>query len=428
MDTSVDEPVSGSIVGTLERISAVDRSLNAFVDIREDAGDTVSSGPLAGLPVAVKDCFFHEGRVPTMGSNVHPRSQDGTAEVIRRLEAAGAAIVGYTNLHEWAIGGTSAVTATGPIRNPWDTDRVAGGSSGGSAAAIAAGLVPVALGTDTGGSIRIPAACCGVVGLKPTQHAIPTGGYVGDGGPTDHIGVLAASTAQLEAVFEVVSDFPLDRRDATSMRVGVARGGVFGDLEPVVASALTDAIEVVGTIAASTKDVAPERFVEERQANRDLFLHYTATVVADALHDTPELFAPSTLDVLSWALAQTEEELAAARIEQEAARARWARLFADIDLLVTASIPVVAPRIDALETTLPSGTYEVRNVMGPLAGPMDLVGVPSMSVPCGWPDGLPVGLCFTAAPGNDGWVTSMARAFEDATDRVWTARVAPTQD
>lgn len=413
------------VAGSLERISAVDRSLNAFVELREKAWEEPSSGPLTGIPVAVKDCFFHEGRVPTMGSNVHPRAQDGTAEVIRRLEAAGAAIVGYTNLHEWAIGGTSAVTATGPIRNPWDTDRVAGGSSGGSAAAIAAGLVPVAIGTDTGGSIRIPAACCGVVGLKPTQHAIPTGGYVGDGGPTDHIGVLAASTAQLEAVFEVVSDLRLERRDAATLRVGIARGGIFDDLEPAVAAALADAIDVVGTIADTSKDVSPDRFVEERQANRDLFLHYTATVVVEALHDTPELFAPSTLDVLSWALAQTDEELAAARAEQEAARTRWARLFDDIDILVTASIPVVAPRIDALETTLPSGTYEVRNVMGPLAGPMDLVGVPSMSVPCGWPDGLPVGICFTAAPGNDGWVTAMGRAFEDATDRAWTARVAP---
>lgn len=413
--------------GSLERIAAVDRSLNAFVELREQAWDELADGPLRGMPVGVKDCFFHEGRVPTMGSNVHPKAQDGTAEVIRRLQGAGAAIVGYTNLHEWAIGGTSAVTATGPIRNPWDIDRVAGGSSGGSAAAIAAGLVPVAIGTDTGGSIRIPAACCGVVGLKPTQHAIPTGGYVGDGGPTDHIGVLGASTAQLETVFEVVSDLRLERRDAASLRVGVARGGIFDDLEPAVASALADAIDVVGTFVASTKDVSPDRFVEERQANRDLFLNYTATVVADALHDTPELFAPSTLDVLGWALAQTDEELATARAEQEAARARWARLFDDIDILVTASIPVVAPRIDALETALPSGTYEVRNVMGPLAGPMDLVGVPSMSVPCGWPDGLPVGICFTAAPGNDGWVTAMGRAFEDATDRAWTARIAPTR-
>ena len=202
----MNDPVSIS----LQRIPAVDRVLNAFVEIRQGARAAAPGGPLTGIPIAVKDCFFHEGRVPTMGSNVHPRAHDGTAEVIRRLEAAGGAIVGYTNLHEWAIGGTSAVTATGPIRNPWDTDRVAGGSSGGSAAAIAAGLVPVSIGTDTGGSIRIPAACCGVVGLKPTQHAIPTGGYVGDGGPTDHIGVLAASTAQLEQVFEVVSDRRLE--------------------------------------------------------------------------------------------------------------------------------------------------------------------------------------------------------------------------
>jgi Asp-tRNA(Asn)/Glu-tRNA(Gln) amidotransferase A subunit family amidase len=413
------------VENSLERIAALDRSLNAFVDIRHDLDEHPSGGALEGIPIAIKDCFFHAGRVPTMGSRVHPKAREGTAEVIRRLEAAGAAIVGYTNLHEWAIGGTSAVTATGPIRNPWDTERVAGGSSGGSAAAVAAGLVPAAIGTDTGGSIRIPAACCGVVGLKPTQHAIPTGGYVGDGGPTDHIGVLAGTTDHLAAVFEVVAGATSERRDPSTMRVGIARGGVFDDVEPEVATAMAAAIDVVGRIVGSATDVAPEAFEAERKANRDLFLNYTATVVTEALHDTPELFAPSTLDVLGWALALTDEDLALARAEQAAARTRWARLFGDIDILVTPSIPVVAPRIDALEVTLPSGTYEVRNVMGPLAGPMDLVGVPSMSVPCGDPDGLPIGVSFTAAPGNDGWVIAMGSAFEDATDRVWAGRVAP---
>jgi aspartyl-tRNA(Asn)/glutamyl-tRNA(Gln) amidotransferase subunit A len=281
------------------------------------------------------------------------------------------------------------------------------------------------MGTDTGGSIRIPAACCGVVGLKPTQHAIPTGGYVGDGGPTDHIGVLAGTTDHLAAVFEVVAGATSERRDPSTMRVGIARGGVFDDVEPEVATAMAAAIDVVGRIVGSATDVAPEAFEAERKANRDLFLNYSATVVTEALHDTPELFAPSTLDVLGWALALTDEDLALARAEQAAARTRWARLFDDIDILVTPSIPVVAPRIDALEVTLPSGTFEVRNVMGPLAGPMDLVGVPSMSVPCGDPDGLPIGVSFTAAPGNDGWVIAMGSAFEDATDRVWAGRVAP---
>lgn len=414
-----------AVENSLERIAALDRSLNSFVEVRPDRGPGTGLGPLAGMPLAVKDCFFHAGRIPTMGSKVHPKPQEGTAEVIRRLEAAGAAIVGYTNLHEWAIGGTSAVTATGPIRNPWDIDRVAGGSSGGSAAAVAAGLVPVALGTDTGGSIRIPAACCGVVGLKPTQHSVPTAGYVGDGGPTDHIGVLGATTELVGQVFGVLSGSRPEKREVATMRVGVARGGVFEDVQPEVAAAVAGAVDAVRRIAGEVVDVHPERFVQERQANRDLFLNYTATLVADAIHDTPDLFEPSTFDVLSWALAETEEELEAARTEQRLARERWARLFEGIDILVTPSIPVVAPPVDTLELSLPSGTYEVRNLMGPLAGPMDLVGVPSMSVPCGVPGGLPAGVCFTAAAGNDGWVLAMGEAFEDATDRVWAGRIAP---
>lgn len=412
------------VENSLERIAALDRGLNSFVEIRPDLEAAGHAGPLAGTPIAIKDCFFHAGRIPTMGSRVHPKPQNTTAEVIRRLEGAGASIVGYTNLHEWAIGGTSAVTATGPIRNPWDTDRVAGGSSGGSAAAVAAGFVPAAIGTDTGGSIRIPAACCGVVGLKPTQHAIPTGGYVGDGGPTDHIGVLGSTTEIVGRVFEVVAGSRPEKRDTTTMRVGVARGDVFDDVQPEVAAAVSDAVDGIAGIAGEVVEVRPEGFVGERKANRDLFLNYTATLVADAIHETPELFAPSTLDVLSWALAETEEELEAARTEQRAARRRWAHLFEDIDILVTPSIPVVAPRVDMAELALPSGIYEVRNLMGPLAGPMDLVGVPSMSVPCGDPESLPVGVCFTAAAGNDGWVLSMGEAFEDATERLWAGRTA----
>lgn len=124
-------PVNNAVENALERIADLDRVLNAFVDLRPEAAENPRSGPLEGIPIAVKDCFFHAGRIPTMGSNLHPRFQEGTAEVIRRLEDAGAAIVGYTNLHEWAIGGTSAVTASGPIHNPWDTGRLAGGSSGG---------------------------------------------------------------------------------------------------------------------------------------------------------------------------------------------------------------------------------------------------------------------------------------------------------
>ena len=417
--------MKNAVENSLERIAAHDRVLNSVVEVRPDPGPATDQGPLAGMPIAVKDCFFHHGRTPTMGSRVHPEPQETTAAVIRRLEAAGASVVGYTNLHEWAIGGTSADTATGPIRNPWDTERVAGGSSGGSAAAVAAGFVPAAIGTDTGGSIRIPAACCGVVGLKPTQHAIPTDGYVGDGGPTDHIGVLGATTELVGRVFEVVSGARPEKRDVATMRVGIARGGVFDDVQPEVAAAVAGAVDAVKTIAGEVIDVHPERFVQERQANRDLFLNYTATLVADAIHDTPDLFQPSTLDVLSWALSETEEELEAARVEQRAARARWARLFDDIDILVTPSIPVVAPPVGTDQLALPSGTYEVRNLMGPLAGPMDLVGVPSMSVPCGDPEGLPVGVCFTAAAGNDGWVLSMGDAFEDATDRVWAGKTAP---
>jgi aspartyl-tRNA(Asn)/glutamyl-tRNA(Gln) amidotransferase subunit A len=165
-DGSIDS--GDTVAESLARIDAYNDRLKAFVAVRPEGPAEVvrGSGRLTGVPVGVKDVFVVDDRAPTMGSRVHAAGMRGTALVVERLRAAGAVVAGYTNLHEWAVGTTSIETATGPIRNPWNTDHVAGGSSGGSAAALAAGLVPAALGSDLGGSIRVPAACCGVVGLK----------------------------------------------------------------------------------------------------------------------------------------------------------------------------------------------------------------------------------------------------------------------
>jgi aspartyl-tRNA(Asn)/glutamyl-tRNA(Gln) amidotransferase subunit A len=230
--SSGDADAVEAVESSLDRIDAAG-SLNAIVEARPQARDEArgARGPLAGVPVAIKDMFVDGGRAPTVGSRIGGHWLSGTAEVIDRLRRAGAVVVAYSNLHEWGVGTTSAITATGPIRNPWDSERVAGGSSGGSAAALAAGLVPAAIGTDAGGSIRIPASCCGVVGLKPTWGVVPMAGWVeGEDAPIDHIGPMARSVADVRALFEVLVDRRVERVDPKQITVGVARRHFFDDL------------------------------------------------------------------------------------------------------------------------------------------------------------------------------------------------------
>ncbi|MDQ3646448.1 MAG: amidase, partial [Actinomycetota bacterium] len=213
-----EEPgARGAAAESLRRAAAGNPRLNAFVELCPEAVEATSTatGPLAGVPVAVKDFFVDHGRAPSCGSNVPASWMAGTAEILNRLRAAGAAIVGRTNLHEWGLGMTSAITATGPVRNPWDLARTPGGSSGGSAAAVAAGIVPAAIGTDAGGSIRCPAACCGIVGFKPTWGRVPMDGFAEAEGELDHIGPLARSVRDVRVVFEA-----LIGAETTTVRVG----------------------------------------------------------------------------------------------------------------------------------------------------------------------------------------------------------------
>jgi aspartyl-tRNA(Asn)/glutamyl-tRNA(Gln) amidotransferase subunit A len=401
-----------------ERIRISNSVLNAFVEIRPP--EKVVEGPLTGLAVGVKDCFYDSGRTPTMGSRVHPEPSPVTATVLERIRRTGGDVVGYTNLHEWAIGGTSAVTATGPVRNPWDLTRVPGGSSGGSGAALAAGLVDVAVGTDTGGSIRIPAGCCGVVGLKPTQDRVPTHGYVGEGGPTDQVGPMARTVALTRTLFECMIDESLADVDPTGLRVGIARGEAFENLQPAVARVYDEATGLFGTAI----DVDIPGWDRQWWANAALFIGFTGRYVADALRDRPEDFHPDALKVLRWGNSLPDELIAEQHRVKDAAKRQWVEMFEDIDVLVTPTLPGLPPAIDDLKVRLPADVSEADVAFGRFCGPMNLVGVPCLSVPCGRAGDLPVNLSLTAAPGRDDVVLAMGERVEELTDRAFSDRTA----
>lgn len=409
-------------------IGNVDR-FNAFVGAapgRSSQEDATRGGMLSGVRIGVKDCFFHRGRNPTMGSRVMPPPRPEGAPAIERIEAAGGVVAGYTNLHEWAVAATSAVTATGPVRNPWNTDLVAGGSSGGSAAAVAAGLVDVAVGTDAGGSVRIPAACCGVVGFKPTFGLVPTAGDVCEGGPTEHVGALARSTRDAAALVAVMAAADLSEPiDPATLRVGVAAGDGVDGVVDEVADALETAVGTLGAIAAGVVTVDAGDLDHAARVNGRLFLAWNARIIGSSLDSEGDKLHPSTYDLLERARALTKQQIASARAEQERWSSSWDQLFEKIDVLVTPTLPVLPPRIDASEVVTATGLRAVDPALGSLNGAMNLTGAPSLSLPCGDADELTVNMSLTAAPGRDVVAISLGAAFEDATERRWVGRVAP---
>lgn len=412
------EPAS-AVEATFERIEALDPTLNSFVAIRASARDEArrAGGPLAGIPIAVKDVFVDGGRAPTAGSRLRPTWLEGTAAVLDRLRAAGAVIVGYTNMHEWSLDMTSTVSAFGPVHNPWDPERIAGGSSGGSGAAVGAGLVAGALGTDAGGSIRCPAACCGVVGLKPTWGLVPTNGYTGDGGPYDHVGPLARSVGDVALLLSVLVGRRLEIPAFEGARVAVARGPFFDDAAEDVRATVEDAVAAFSSRHGAVRDVSLEGLEDAVKGVSDL-LALTAARIGDAIETRADDLQPSTLRLLRWGAGAGPRELAALASARGRVRRRWDEALADLDLLLTPTLPATPPPIAEPNVNLPAGALPASSAYLRWNAPMNVAGVPSLSLPCGFTaSGMPVGLTISGRRGADEQVLAAGLAVEHALDR-----------
>ena len=412
---------------SLARIDEL-RRLNAFVEVREEAvaEAATAGGPLAGVPLAVKDMFVDRDRIPTCGSRAHGTWLSGTATVVRRLCDAGAVVVGYTNLHEWGVGMTSAITATGPVLNPWDEAVVTGGSSGGSAAALAAGLAPAAIGTDAGGSIRCPSACCGVTGLKPSAGRIPTGGFVGDGGPIDGVGPMARSVEDVALLFGIMAGVDVELGDASSLRLGVARPFFFDDLDPGVGAAVEAAVETLGGLVAEVSEVEVPSAALASFGVPGLLLPLFHERLAEVVADRPDAFQPATLSLFELGRDMTEGDREQALALQRTVAAEWERVFEDVDVVVTPTLPGPPARQDTLMLELPSGLNSPELAYLRTNAPMNLGGVAGLSLPCGpIGGGLTTNVTLAAGRGRDELALTLGRAFELATDELYANRVAP---
>lgn len=374
-------------------------------------------GPLAGVPVAIKDLMPVRGYRRTDGTLARePVLATADAPVVARLRAAGAIVFGTANLHELAYGVTSANPHFGPVVNPRHPTRLPGGSSGGSAAIVAAGIAPLAVGTDTGGSIRIPAACCGIVGFKPGYGMIDKSGATPLAWSLDHIGPLAAGVADAALMFEVMAGWSPGRAGAASVPPPRLRfvGGFFRDdvqhdvlaAMDRTATRLSDGGARVDHIDIPAMALAPgAQFVtlcsEAIQANRDTLQHGADRLGADVR---------LRLEIGQFFLAM--DYVKAQRVRRDLLDVCIAA-FGDADVLVTPTLPCVAPPAGAATHAIDGRIVPVATGLTRFTGPFNLTGLPALSLVCGTdPTGLPVGLQIVGRPGADAIVLSVGRWIE----------------
>lgn len=410
---------SVTATGALELALALARGrgseLNCFSEIleeraREDAaavdaaiGKGVDPGPLAGVPFAVKDLFDVRGVVTRSGSRIdldHPAARRD-AVAVEHLRQAGATLLGTTVMDEYAYGFTTENTHYGPVRNPSDGDRVAGGSSGGSAAAVAGGIVPLALGSDTNGSVRVPAALCGVLGLKPTYGAISTRGMRPFAASFDHVGLFARSVRDLMTGFELladdgrrsVHDRPEDP-DRPPLRLGIAGGHFRRGAHPHV----LERVDALGAALGGAREIELPGATEARAAAMVITAAEGAQLHLEDLRTRADEFDPMTRDrFLAGALVPASAYLAAQRFRGWF-RAEVARVFERVDVLLAPSTPFPAPRIGKREARVDGETVLTQPYLGVFTQPLSFIGLPVLSVPAGLVDGLPVGVQLVARP------------------------------
>ncbi len=338
------------VSAALERAHATQDTINAFISIdderalecahsidqRIEAGEDV--GPLAGVPIGLKDLIDHRGRVTTCGSAFYAEVATDTSPCVTRLEQAGAVIIGRTNLHEWAFGFNSENMHWGPVRNPWDLDTSAGGSSGGSGAAVAAGITPISIGTDTGGSVRVPAALCGTFGLKVTHGRIPTDHVFPLVPSIDTIGPLADSMDGIELSFRAMSGDSTPLPDRIPLRFGIPQPWFDeAPMEPDLTAIFESVVETlrgsgheVGMI--DMPDVVPDRRLIDAIGEEVAAAHRQFRLRG-------ETYDPAVESRIEVAEAVTPEETAAAREWQRMIRSRFTDAFGTVDFLLTPATP-----------------------------------------------------------------------------------------
>ena len=417
----------------LNRIEQLNPTLNAFITIMSDSALATAReaeaeiqhgrwrGPLHGIPIALKDLVDTAGVRTTAASGVFKdRIPTQDADIVRRLKAAGAVILGKLNMHEFAYGASSVISYFGPVRNPWEQSYSTGGSSGGSAAAVAAELCYCAIGSDTGGSIRQPAAYCGIVGLKPTYGRVSTQGVVPLSWSLDHVGPMTRTVMDAGLTLEVIAGYDPDEKPVqdltaktSTLKLGIPRALFYEGLHPEIQAAIETALSVLQTLTSNQREI-------EIPAVNDIALIVQRTEAYtyhwEYFSTTPELYHPDTLKRLKSGKDITTSEYDSARRKFDELRRSAPNLFKSVDLIITPTAPVppftISELLGDLDQLRAKELITVRNTR-----PFNLLGLPTISIPCGFTKaGLPIGMQITGPAGGEAALLRLANAYERATE------------
>ena len=424
------------------RIGRLNSQFNAFITVtgkqaREEARQADAElaagrdrGPLHGIPVAVKDLFSTRGVRTTCGSKVYEDFVPGMdAAVVERLRAAGAVMLGKLNMHEMAYGITSANPHFGPVRNPWNPEHSPGGSSGGSGAAVAAQMVYAAMGSDTGGSIRIPAAFCGVVGLKPTYGRVSRYGAMPLAYSLDHMGPLARSVRDAAMVLNAIAGY--DRRDPTSarhpvadfvpgdgcsirgLRIGFPENFYFEHLDEGVERSVRGVFTRAQSLGAVVKPVRVPDIAALNTVGRVIQLAEASAVAVPFLKHR-EKFGPDVLALLDQGrLVPATDYINAQRLRRMMSR-EFDQLWAEVDCLIAPTTPTTAPRTGDATVRLGGRDEDVRLATTRLVRGINVLGLPALSIPCGLgASGLPIGVQIIGPAWDEALILRIGAALED---------------
>lgn len=409
---------------SLAAIARLNPILNAFTTVQPDAALAnareadadlargLDRGPLHGIPVSVKDLVDVKGQITTSGSAVHPDRPAATDAVcIRRLRAAGAVIVGKNVLHEFAYGATGDRSSHGASRNPWNTNKISGGSSGGGAVATAAGLVPLAVGTDTAGSVRVPAALCGVVGFKPAYGAISVEGVRPLATSLDHVGVFARTATDAALGYAVMAGRTL-RPHSDAPRVAWIDPTCIGPTDTSIVATVRRALGRAGIATDHTELPFPAGELFSVLSVLQASEAYTEHI--DDLADHEPDIDPEVVERLVRGRDMPAWRYVRADRTRDMLRAATAGLLSQFDVLAMPTVPTVATDIGQRAHRIDGHAVEVRSALLSLTCPWNLTGHPALSVPAGTVSGLPVGLQLIAAPGSEHLIFDLAERVERA--------------
>jgi len=423
----------------LDRIERLNPQVNAFITVTPDAALEEArkaeaeikrgewKGPLHGMPLAVKDLVETAGVKTTAASKVLANNvTKEDAEVVRRLRSAGAVLLGKLNLHEFAYGGSGVIGHFGPAKNPWNLEHITGGSSSGSAAAVAAGLCYGAIGTDTAGSIRLPAAYCGITGLKPSFGLVSARGVIPLSWSLDHVGPMARTVADCALMLQAIAHYDAKdincqkfppvyypsamREPTTSLRIGLAKE-FFQDVDAEIVNAIESAVALIKKLVTSVSDISLSTDVDRTVLRCEPFAYHQAYMAEHEKDYDPETLKRirSGSDVSAADYIHRYRELLTQRRE-------IAKLFNRVDLIITPTTPLPPPTFAELAKS-PNELRPKELIMLRNTRPFNIYGLPSISVPCGFTkSGLPIGLQISGASGTEGSVLSLAGAYQKETD------------